>query len=131
MRAITARTAAPRRLGLALVMAIAAACVPSSPRPPTNVIDLRYRMTPARSTAIAIYRWAGERSGSVASRCKMVPTDSEMFAIRASRCSGLAAWYWGVSRLLLEQANSSKFTPPLRVDGRLRRVDMPAPRCSD
>jgi hypothetical protein len=129
MRALTAR--APRCIGLALGMAIAAACVPGSPRPPTNVIDLRYRMMPARSTTIAMYRWAGERSGSVASRCKMVPTDSEMFAIRASRCGGLAAWYWGVSRLLLEQANSSRFTPPLRVDGRLRRIDLPAPRCSD
>lgn len=78
-----------------------------------------------------LYRWTGSRSSTVGSRCKMVPTDSQMFAARAATCGGLAAWYWGVARLFLEQANSSKFAPPLRLDGRLRWVDLPSDRCGE
>ena len=114
---------------LALVLSLVASCGPPHSRPPTNVIDLRYRMRPASSSTIDLYRWTGSRSGSVKSRCKMVPTDSEMFAARAERCGGLRAWFWGVARVLVEQANSPRFTPPLRVDGRLRWVDLPPDRC--
>jgi hypothetical protein len=114
---------------LVVVMIAAAGCVPPHARAPSNVIDLRYRMRPASSSTIDLYRWTGSRSSSVKSRCKMVPTDSEMFATRATKCGGLRAWFWGVARLLVEEANSPRFTQPLRVDGRLRWVDLPADRC--
>jgi hypothetical protein len=104
-------------------------CAPPHTRAPTNVIDLRYRFHPAADSIVDIYRWTGSRASSARSRCKMVPTDSQVFAVRAKRCGGLRAWLWGVSRLFVEEANSPRFTHPLRVDGRLRWVDLPADRC--
>jgi hypothetical protein len=115
---------------LALLAITLAACLPPVAPPVTNVIDLRYRTRATANPVTQIYRWVGSRSGSVTSRCKMVPSDSAMFATRANTCGGLAAWYWGVSRLLLEEASSTRFTPALRVDGRLRWIDLPADRCA-
>ena len=89
-----------------------------------NAIDLRYRMKAARSTVVDIYRAAGDNAPS---RCKMVPTDSQAFAIRAERCGGVRAWYWGVSRLLLEQANSRRSRARSALDDRLRWIDLPGP----
>ena len=57
----------------------------------------------------------------------MIPTDSQAFAIRAERCGGVKAWYWGVARLFLEQANSSRFASAIRIDDRLRWIDLPGP----
>ncbi|MGE0871953.1 MAG: hypothetical protein AB7P03_25570 [Kofleriaceae bacterium] len=112
----------------ALVLVTVAGCIPPLTRPPENVVDLAYRTaTPARSTATALYRWAGSRSLGLAPRCKMMPSDSTMFALRAESCGGIAAWYWGVARVLLEQGGSPKFLAPLRVEDRLRWVDLPGP----
>lgn len=107
------------------LVATLGACLPPLARPADNAIDLRYRVQPAHSTATDLYQLFGSRSLAVTSRCKMAPTDSESFAIRAERCGGLAAWYWGVSRLFLEQAGSSRFTPLIRLDGRQRFIDLP------
>jgi hypothetical protein len=101
------------------------ACLPPLSRDADNAIDLRYRMArPAHSTIVDIYRVAGDDAPS---RCKMVPTDSQAFALRAESCGGLRAWIWGVSRLFLEQASSSKFTNQIRLDDRLRWIDLPGP----
>jgi hypothetical protein len=115
------------------MLALVAGCLPPLTPPVTNVTDLRYRSGQRRSSAsstIDLYRYIGSRSGSVTSRCKMAPTDSEMFTVRADRCGGVAAWYWGVSRVLLEQGASSAFAPHLRLDGRWRWVDLPSDRCA-
>jgi len=101
-----------------------AGCLPPVARDADNAIDLRYRMRPAQSTVVDIYRVAGDNAPS---RCKMVPTDSQAFAIRAERCGGVRAWFWGVSRLLLEQANSRRFESQIRLDDRLRWIDLPGP----
>lgn len=106
----------------ALALVALTACLPPLSRDADNAIDLRYRMTPAASTVVAIYRVAGDDAPS---RCKMVPTDSQAFAIRAQRCGGVKAWYWGVARLFLEQANSSRFATAIRLDDRLRWIDLP------
>ena len=111
-------------------LALVAGCLPPLARPVANVTDLRYRSRSAPSTTIQLYGWVGSRSSSVGSRCKMIPTDSQMFAVRAQQCGGLAAWYWGVSRLLLEQASSSAFTAPMRLDDRWRWLDLPSDRCT-
>ncbi|MDB4963945.1 MAG: hypothetical protein JWP01_3944 [Myxococcales bacterium] len=116
-------------LALAL-LTLVAGCLPPLTPAVTNVTDLRYRARAQTNSTIDLYRFIGSRSGSVTSRCKMVPTDSEMFTVRANRCGGVAAWYWGVSRVLLEQAASSAFVPHLRLDGRWRWVDLPGDRCS-
>jgi hypothetical protein len=99
--------------------------LPPLSRDADNAIDLRYRMArPAHSTIVDIYRVAGDDAPS---RCKMVPTDSQAFALRAESCGGLRAWIWGVSRLFLEQAGSPKFTTQIRLDDRLRWIDLPGP----
>ena len=115
------------RVAIALGLA---ACVPPIARPADNAVDVAYRLAAARgatTTATSIYGWVGERSLATPSRCKMVPTDSQAFAIRAERCGSVATWYWSVARLLLEQAGSERFTPALRLDGRRRWIDLPGP----
>ena len=109
----------------ALALVALTACLPPVARDADNAIDLRYRMNrPAQSTVVDIYRSAGANAPS---RCKMVPTDSQAFAMRAETCGGMRAWIWGVSRLFLEQANSSRFTHAIRLDDRLRWIDLPGP----
>ncbi len=117
------------RVAIPIVAAITSGCLPPLQTAATNVIDLQYRSQRATSTTIDLYRWAGSRSGSVQSRCKMAPTDSEMFAIRSRDCGGVRSWYWGVARVFLEQGASSRFLPHVRVAGRWRWVDLPATRC--
>src|SRR5688572_8267978 len=93
-----------------------AGCLPQPSPTVTNVVDLQYRSRASANahSAIRLYRWFGAKSGSVQSRCKMLPTDSEMFAIRAARCNAVSAWYWGIARVLLEESASSKFMHALR-----------------
>ncbi|MGE0550053.1 MAG: hypothetical protein AB7O24_32105 [Kofleriaceae bacterium] len=111
---------------LVVSVAVTAGCLPPLTRSPNNVVDLKYRSAAApRATATALYHWGGSRSLAITSRCKMAPTDSEMYAARAEHCGGIAAWYWGVSRVLLEHGGSPTFLTPLRSDGRLRWLDLP------
>lgn len=114
-----------------IVIVVLAGCLPRPSPTVTNVVDLQYRSRASSDvhSAIRLYRWFGSKSGSVKSRCKMLPTDSEMFAVRASRCHAVSAWYWGISRVLLEESSSSKFMHSLRVDGKRRWVDLPGPPC--
>ena len=109
-----------------------AGCLPALTPDPDNAIDATYRSksssTSGETTTVnQIYGWVGERTLAVPSRCKMLPTDSEAFAIRVQRCGGLAAWYWSVARLMLEQAGDSRFTTAIRIDGRARWIDLPGP----
>lgn len=110
-----------------LLLAGVASCMPPIARPADNAIDLRYRVPAAHSTATDVYQAIGARSLALQSRCKMVPTDSEMFAARAHDCGGIRAWYWGLSRVLLERASSPRFMTPIFLDGRLRWMDLPEP----
>jgi hypothetical protein len=116
-------------VGRGLALVAVCACSPAWTRDPDNAIDARARLgaTPP-TTATVIYAWAGSRSLAVRSRCRMLPTDSEAFAVRATSCGGLSAWYWGVSRLLLEEAATPAFLHPLPLDGRMRWIDLPG-RC--
>jgi hypothetical protein len=121
-----------KRIGTAaarwLLLAGVASCLPPIARPADNAIDLRYRVPAAHSTATDVYQAIGARSLAVQSRCKMVPTDSEMFAARTtSDCGGIRTWYWGMSRVLLERASSPRFMTPIFLEGRLRWMDLPEP----
>ena len=109
---------------------VIAGCLPALTPDPDNAIDARYRASvavPPSTTVNEIYGWVGERTLAVPSRCRMLPTDSEAFAIRVQRCGGLAAWYVSVARLMLEQAGDSRFTTSIRIDGRARWIDLPGP----
>ena len=118
------------RVSAVVVTIACASCVAATTPAADNATDLRYRLAErptADATAIQIYGWIGERSLATPSRCKMVPTDSAAFSARAASCGGLAAWYQGVARLLLEQASSERFARSIQLDGRLRWMDLPAP----
>ena len=112
----------------ALLLLACAACLPPVARDADNAVDLGYQLRAhlqaAHSTVVTIYRSAGDDAPS---HCKMVPTDSQAFAIRAERCGGVRAWYWGVSRLFLEQGSSPRFAHAIRLDDRLRWIDVPGP----
>jgi hypothetical protein len=108
---------------------LGASCLPAVAPAADNAIDLRYRLRGEPSardaTPTRIYSWVGERSLSVPSRCKMVPTDSQAFAARCS--GGIAAWYQGIARVLLEEASSTRFASGIELDGRWRWMDLAAP----
>src|SRR5262245_49898069 len=110
----------------ALVLVLAA-CAEGRTVEPASPIEARYRLARdgrhAPAVATSVYRdFLGK---SPASRCRMVPTDSEMFDVRSRRCGSLLAAVAGISRLLLETAGSPRFLRPLRMDGRLRWWDLP------
>jgi hypothetical protein len=93
---------------------------------PGSALEARWRMRRdggRRVVATAVYR--DLLSMSLFARCKMVPTDSEMFDHRARRCGGLSAAVLGISRLFLEASATPRFLRPLRLDGRLRWWDVP------
>ena len=64
-------------------------------------------------------------SRSLFARCRMMPTDSQLFDHRARRCGGLSAVVLGISRLFLEASATPRFLRPLTLDGRLRWLDLP------
>ena len=112
-------------VGLAAVCAGCAAPIPATA--PTSAIDVSYRQARERQrveVATAVYR--GLLGKSLYSECEMVPTDSQVFEHRAKRCGGLRAAVLGISRLYLERAATPAFLRPVRLDGRLRWVDLPA-----
>src|SRR5436309_1033246 len=61
---------------------------------------------------------------SLFSRCKMVPSDSEMFDWRAARCGPIDTTVLAMARLLLERAAKPIFAAPIAIGGRIRWVDM-------
>jgi len=62
---------------------------------------------------------------SLFSRCRMFPSDSELYDLRAAGCGAAPAAVMGISRLLLEVAASSRVLPSLIVDRRVRWLDLP------
>lgn len=93
---------------------------------PGSALEARWRLRQhggPRVVVTAVYR--DLLSASLFARCKMVPTDSEMFDRRARRCGALQAAVLGISRLFLEAAATPRFLRPLREGGRLRWWDVP------
>jgi putative component of membrane protein insertase Oxa1/YidC/SpoIIIJ protein YidD len=94
---------------------------------PTTVLAARYRLRHLNgsrpNTATWIYRNVVGRS--LFSRCRMLPSDSEAFNLRAKACGPLRALVLGTSRLLLEEAAHPSFLKPMTVEGRIRWLDLP------
>ena len=76
-----------------------------------------------RVVATAIYR--DVLAKSLFARCRMMPTDSQIFDHRARRCGSLTAAVLGVARLYLEASATPRFLHPLTLEGRLRWLDLP------
>jgi hypothetical protein len=84
----------------------------------------RSRETSKRSVAATrIYR--NVLSLSLGSKCRMVPSDSRLYDLRARRCGGLLAAYLGIARLLLEVEASPRVLRPTLYGGRVGWFDLP------
>ena len=104
-----------------------AACAPAiSSAPPVSPLVARYRLMSAAQgrpvVATRVYR--DVLSSSLASRCRMVPTDSEAFDARARSCGALNAAVIGVSRLYLERAATPAYLRATTLEGRVRWLDL-------
>jgi hypothetical protein len=112
-----------------LLLVLAGACSPPGIRTrPASVLEARYRLrhlSRARvNTATWVYRNVVGRS--LFSRCRMYPSDSEAFNLRAKACGPLRAVLLGTSRLLLEEAGHPTFMHPMTAEGRVRWLDIPS-----
>jgi hypothetical protein len=112
-----------------LVLALCVACGQHGiGTAPTSVLEARYRLRHVSqsqpNTATWIYRNVVGRS--LFSRCRMFPSDSEAFNLRAKACGPLRAVILGTSRLLLEEAGHPDFMHPMTIDGRVRWLDIPS-----
>jgi hypothetical protein len=117
-------------VGLALALTFAAACGASPHR--TRALSrldaeyLRGGFTGADRPVAATTLYRGVMARSLGSRCKMYPTDSQLFDRRAAACGATAAAALGIARVLLEVAGDPQILPSLVAEGRLRWVDLPA-----
>jgi len=110
--------------------ALVAGCVAEAPPVRrAGVLELRYRMGALRlsqertSTSTAFYRSVLARS--LSTDCRMVPSDSRAYQAAIDRCGITRAVIRGAARLLLERAASPVFLQPVRLDGRIRWIDLP------
>jgi hypothetical protein len=126
--------ALPVFAALVALAAAAAGCgAPPGNARPASPLEVRYRLVSgSRGTGIggasgqvatAIYR--GWLARALFSDCSMVPRDSEAFDRRLARCGPVAAVMVSMSRLLLEEAAGPAYLTPVRMDRRLRWVDVP------
>jgi hypothetical protein len=118
---------------LAALLLVGACASRTAAVSPVSPLEARYRLelvgaAPAASVSTSIYRqFLGH---SLFSACRMVPSDSHMFDARARRCGALQAAVRGIARLFLERAATPDYLRPVRLDGRLRWLDLPDPvRC--
>lgn len=110
------------------VLLVMAACASTPARRPLQGsleaayrIDARTRATPSQA-AVRVYRSAGAGHGS---RCRMAPSDSRAFELRAARCGAAWAAIVGVARLFTEVAADTTTHAPVVWQGRLRWFDVP------
>ena len=62
---------------------------------------------------------------SLYSRCKLFPSDSAYYDLRASRCGVPSSVIVSIARLFLEEARGSRYLPSLFMEGRWRWLDLP------
>jgi hypothetical protein len=107
----------------------AAACA-SGPPPQARRLGALEAAAMARSgagrapeTSTSAYRALARNA--LGSRCRMFPTDSEVYDRRARRCGAVTAAVRGFSRVLLEVAATPEVLRPVVIDGRMRWLDLP------
>lgn len=87
-----------------------------------NAIRQRHaQKTPETSTRA--YRALA--AATLATRCRMFPSDSELYDQRARTCGAATAAVLGIARLMLEVEASAHFLPPVIADGCVRWLDLP------
>ena len=118
-----------RELVVALVAAAGAGCAAGPHRTrPLSRLDAAYlsgELTRRAPPTAATRLYRGGLARSLGARCRMFPTDSQLFDRRAADCGAATAAVLGVARLFLESAASAQLMTALVADGRLRWVDLP------
>jgi hypothetical protein len=95
-----------------------------------SAIDARYlagELSHGAPDVAATRLYRGVLGKSLGARCRMFPTDSQLFDRRAARCGSATAAVLGIARLFLETAGAGDVMPSLVVEGRLRWLDLPSP----
>jgi hypothetical protein len=87
---------------------------------------LRRHTQPSPETSTRAYRALA--ASTLATHCRMFPTDSQLYDERAHTCGSASAAVLGIARLMLEVEARAQFLPPLIADGRVRWLDLPAGR---
>jgi hypothetical protein len=121
------------RLGAAILgVALWTGCLLQTPATRQgSALEVMYRLgrgsgralSPAPAVTTSAYR--DVLSKSIYSRCRMVPTDSEMFDILLKRCGVVRAVLRSSARLFLERAATPAYLRPVRIEGHLRWLDLP------
>lgn len=99
-------------------------------RRPVGALEAQHRMSvrtraagPAPAATV-LYRATSVSHGS---SCRMFPSDSRAFDVRARTCGAPWAAVAGVARLFTEVGASAETHAPVLADGRLRWLDFPDP----
>jgi hypothetical protein len=121
--------------GLAAAALSASACTSMTAHArPVGALEARARIdrnreaSRAPETSTRAYRALADRT--LGTRCRMFPSDSEVYDVQARRCGAISAATKGVSRLLLEVAASDEFVSPVILGGRVRWLDPPDDACA-
>jgi hypothetical protein len=128
------------RIGLAILsMTLANGCLLRAPAtPPGSALEVMYRQRrgtersplPA-APAVTTSAYRDILAKSIFSRCRMVPSDSEMFDILLKRCGVVRSVMRSSARLLLERAATPAYLRPVRLEGHLRWLDLPGRNVCD
>jgi hypothetical protein len=126
------RRAALPALAAAALFLGACAQITGTAQPPMGGLETRYRLVTRRAARVSpappaaatrVYRDFLARS--MFSRCRMIPTDSQLFDLRARRCGSVPAAVLGWSRMLLEVEATPATVRPALLDGHLGWFDLP------
>lgn len=118
---------------LLLLLLLGAGCASSSLQPalpPVDPASARYRALRrpelVRAGPVAVTRAYREVIGPLlASRCRMIPNDSEYFDWLARSCGVGWALVRGIARVFLELGATAELLPTTVTGNRLRYLDLP------
>lgn len=95
--------------------------------PSMSPLEARYRLALRGGAppvvATSVYR--GLLAQSLFSRCRMLPTDSRFYDLRARRCGSIVTAVTSVARLFLETSASPRYLRATVIDGRIGWVHLP------
>jgi hypothetical protein len=95
--------------------------------PPLSPLEARYRLAlrGAAPPVVATSIYRGLLAQSLFSRCRMIPTDSRFYDLRARRCGSLVTAVTSAARLFLETSASPRYLRATVIEGRVGWVHLP------
>jgi hypothetical protein len=113
-----------------LIFTLAGGCAVAHRERPLSALDARYvyerlARQGERGRTVTTSAYRGVLSRSLFSRCRMYPSDSQLFDRRARACGAALAGVLGIARLYLETAGGPDVLFPVIAEGRVRWLDLP------